>query len=102
MATQVARIDGAVAVEIPEDLLEKANLSVDDPVGWTLTSTGALALDAHGAAPAIEPPDDCERWQAEEIQVGLAEVEAGQSVPHEKVIEWLRSWGSAHEFPPPQ
>jgi antitoxin component of MazEF toxin-antitoxin module len=32
MATQIVRVDGAVTVEIPEDLLRKANLSVGDPV----------------------------------------------------------------------
>ncbi len=39
MATQIARKGRAVTVEIPEDLLRKANLSVGDAVEWTWGST---------------------------------------------------------------
>ena len=101
MATQIARIDGAVTVEIPEDLLRQANLAVGDPVEWTLTPNGALALRApRGTNTPAE--DGYEEWKAAEIQAGLAEAEAGETVPHEKVVEWLRSWGTANELPPPQ
>jgi antitoxin component of MazEF toxin-antitoxin module len=102
MATQIARVDGAVTVEIPEELLKKANLSVGDPVEWTLTSTGALALRAPRGTDAASPEDGYEEWKAKEIDEGFAEIEAGESVPNEKVIEWLRSWGTEHELPPPQ
>ena len=44
MATQIARIGNRVAVEIPEELLRQANLAVGDPVEWTLTPAGSLAL----------------------------------------------------------
>jgi antitoxin component of MazEF toxin-antitoxin module len=77
MATQIACIGGAVTVGIPEDLLRKVNLSVGDPVEWTLTSAGALALRAPGATPAAGTGDDYERWKAEEIRAGFAEIEAG-------------------------
>lgn len=30
-----------------------------------------------------------------------ADVAAGQLVPHEKVAEWLRSWGTPNELPCP-
>ncbi|MGO8756864.1 MAG: hypothetical protein ACLQG3_01950 [Terracidiphilus sp.] len=95
MATQIARKGGAVTVEIPEDLLRKANLSVGDAVEWTLTPAGSLAL----RGPQLS--DDYEQWKLEEIQAGFAEIDAGESAPNEKVIEWLRSWGSTHELPPP-
>jgi predicted transcriptional regulator len=95
MATQIARKGRTVTVEIPEDLLRKANLSVGDAVEWTVISTGALAL----RGPQIV--GDYEQWKQEEIQAGFAEIDAGESAPSEKVIEWLRSWGSAHELPPP-
>jgi len=36
---------------------------------------------------------DSEKWQAEEIQAGITELEAGQILSHERVSEWLRSWG---------
>lgn len=101
MATQIARIDGAITVEIPEELLRKANLSVGDPVEWKLTATGELALRApHGTeTPAAET--GYEEWKLKEIQAGLAEAEAGETVPHEKVADWLRSWGTKNELPPP-
>ena len=44
MATLISRIGSTVAVEIPEELLRQANLSVGDPVEWTLTAEGQLAL----------------------------------------------------------
>ncbi len=46
--------------------------------------------------------DDYEQWKAEEIQAGLAEVDAGECVPNETVIEWLRGWGTNHELSPLQ
>ena len=101
MATQIARIGGTVSVEIPEDLLRQANLSVGDSVEWTLTSAGALALRAPHAADASAAEGGYEEWKLAEIQAGLAEAEAGETVPHEKVIDWLRSWGTANELPPP-
>jgi predicted transcriptional regulator len=101
MATQIARVGGTVSVEIPEDLLLRANLSVGDPVEWTLTSTGALALRASRSAGASEVEDGYEEWKLKEIQAGLDEVEAEETVSHEKVVDWLRSWGTGNELPPP-
>jgi predicted transcriptional regulator len=31
-----------------------------------------------------------------------AEIEAGQFVAHDKVVEWLRSWGTPDELPCPK
>jgi predicted transcriptional regulator len=45
--------------------------------------------------------DGYEEWKLSEIQAGLAEAEAGETVPHEKVADWLRSWGTPNELPPP-
>ena len=101
MATQIARVDGTVTVEIPEDLLRKANLSVGDSVEWSLTSEGTLALHVPSAAAAHESAD-YEEWKTEELKAGYTEIEAGEGVPNEKVLEWLRSWDAEHELPPPQ
>lgn len=97
MSTQIARIGNTIAVAIPEELLQKANLSVGDSVEWALTPSGALALRGSG-----EGADDYEAWKLEEVQAGLAELDAAESVPHEKVAEWLKSWGTRDELPPPQ
>jgi antitoxin component of MazEF toxin-antitoxin module len=102
MAAHIARVDGAITVEIPEELLKKANLSVGDPVEWTLTSAGTLALRAPDSVQATHSQDSYERWKAEEIRAGFTEIEAGESVSNEKVVEWLRNWGSTHELPPPR
>jgi predicted transcriptional regulator len=31
----------------------------------------------------------------------LADIAAGKGVPHEKVIVWLKTWGTPQEGPPP-
>jgi predicted transcriptional regulator len=37
-----------------------------------------------------------------EIEAGLAELDDGQGVEHEKVTEWLAMWGTAGEKKAPQ
>jgi predicted transcriptional regulator len=101
MATLISRIGSTVAVEIPEDLLRKANLAVGDPVEWTLTAEGQLALHVRGAVDESAVEAGYEEWSREEIAAGLAEIEAGKTVPGEKVLEWVRSLGTPHELPPP-
>jgi antitoxin component of MazEF toxin-antitoxin module len=101
MATQIARKGMRVTVEIPEDLLRKANLSVGDAVEWTLTPTGSLALRTPHPATIEHLAGDYEEWKQQEIQTGFREIEAGESAPNEKVIEWLQSWGKKNELPPP-
>jgi antitoxin component of MazEF toxin-antitoxin module len=101
MATQIARIGGTFTVEIPEELLRRANLAVGDPVEWSLTSAGTLSLRMPNSADESAVEDGYEEWKLKEIQAGLAEAEAGETVPHEEVIHWLRSWGTGNELPPP-
>jgi antitoxin component of MazEF toxin-antitoxin module len=101
MDTQIARKGQAVTVEIPEDLLRKANLSVGDAVEWILTPTGSLALRGSRHAKSEKPTDGYDDWKQQEIQAGFSEIEAGEDAPNEKVIEWLQSWGSKNELPPP-
>jgi predicted transcriptional regulator len=100
MATQIARKGNAVTVEIPEDLLRRANLSVGDAVEWTLTPARSLALRSSRHARIEKPADGYDVWKQQEIQAGFSEIEAGESAPNEKVIEWLWSWGSKNELPP--
>jgi RHH-type rel operon transcriptional repressor/antitoxin RelB len=49
------------------------------------------------AAEAIAAYVDAEEWQLGEIQAGLAELEQGKTISHEKVAKWLKSWGTASE-----
>jgi hypothetical protein len=39
---------------------------------------------------------------AEAVETARANVDAGQTVPYEKVRKWLRSWGTAKELPRPR
>jgi antitoxin component of MazEF toxin-antitoxin module len=98
MATQIVRHGASLAVEIPEELLRELNLGVGDQVEWTLTQAGTLALHAPGRAPSAP---DYEAWKQEEILGGFEELDAGQGASGERVAEWLGSWGSEHELPPP-
>jgi predicted transcriptional regulator len=41
-------------------------------------------------------------WEHKHIRAGLAELEAGQGVSNERVMEWLDSWGTENELPAPQ
>jgi RHH-type transcriptional regulator, rel operon repressor / antitoxin RelB len=49
------------------------------------------------AAEAIARYVDTEEWQLGEIQAGLADLEEGRAVSHEKVSRWLNSWGTPSE-----
>jgi len=49
------------------------------------------------AAEAIAAYVDAESWQVEEIHAGLKELDAGRSVSHDNVSQWLRSWGKKGE-----
>ena len=47
------------------------------------------------ASEAIAAYVELEQWQLGEIQAAIADAEAGNTVSHEKVGRWLRSWGKA-------
>ena len=100
MATQIARVGETVTVEIPEDLLRRANLAVGDPVEWVLTPAGELALRVPGETDE-SAEDGYEEWARQQIEAGLADIEAGRTVSGEKVREWVQSLGTAYELPPP-
>ena len=40
-----------------------------------------------------------EDWERQHILQGLAELDAGEGVSHERVVEWLDSWGTENELP---
>lgn len=43
-----------------------------------------------------------EGWERQHILQGLAELDAGEGVSHERVVEWLDSWGTENELPAPK
>jgi RHH-type rel operon transcriptional repressor/antitoxin RelB len=54
------------------------------------------------AAEAIAAFVEAESWQLDEIQAGIAELDAGRGVPHEQAANWLRSWGRKRERKAPR
>jgi predicted transcriptional regulator len=40
---------------------------------------------------------DAEEWWCGEIKAGLAELDAGKTVSHARVVRWLKSWGQHTE-----
>ena len=45
---------------------------------------------------------DLYEWQGEAILAGIADADAGRLIDHKRVAEWLESWGTDHELPPPR
>lgn len=41
-------------------------------------------------------------WQIAAIQEGVRQANAGLTVPHEKVMAWIKSWGGPNELPMPK
>lgn len=54
------------------------------------------------AAEAIAAYVDVEAWQLGEMKAGLAELEGGNTISHEKVAKWLKSWGKSSEGKAPR
>lgn len=65
-------------------LLEELSISTDRPRSWLLEQ----ALDSYLESQA---------WQIAHIKEGLADADAGRMVPHERIREWLVTWGSEDE-----
>ena len=54
------------------------------------------------AAEAVAAYVESEEWQLGEIQAGVADLDAGREVGHEKVSKWLNSWGKRDESKVPR
>jgi predicted transcriptional regulator len=54
------------------------------------------------AAEAIAQYVAAEEWQLGEIQAGIEDIESGRQVSHEKVANWLKTWGKPGETSPPR
>lgn len=54
------------------------------------------------AAEAIAQYVEAEEWQLGEIRAGLAELDEGRGVTHDRVSKWLKSWGRPSEGKAPR
>jgi predicted transcriptional regulator len=41
-------------------------------------------------------------WEHKHIRAGLSELQAGQGVSNERVVDWLDSWGTENELSAPK
>ena len=82
MITRIVRVGNTLTVEIPEEMVAQSSLPVGEPVEWVSNGDGTISLVS---------PDS---WEHRHIRAGLAELDAGQGISNERVMEWLDSWGS--------
>ncbi len=54
------------------------------------------------AAEAINQYLDVNEWQVAGIKRAIASLDRGEAVPHERVKDWVASWGSSSERPIPK
>ncbi|WP_031497580.1 CopG family ribbon-helix-helix protein [Bryobacter aggregatus] len=54
------------------------------------------------AAEAIAAYVESEEWQLGELNTGIAELDARQSISHDKVSKWLNTWGKPGETKAPR
>jgi len=54
------------------------------------------------AAEAIGEYVDVNEWQISGVKQAMAALDRGESIAHERVDEWVRSWGSRKELPAPK
>ena len=49
-----------------------------------------------------EAADDYDPALAAALREGIADADAGRTMPYEEVRRWLLSWGTPDELPPPE
>ena len=54
------------------------------------------------AAQAIDEYLEVNEWQVAGINKAIRSLKAGRGVPHEKVVQWIKSWGTKNELPMPR
>ena len=110
--TKIVRVGNALAVEVSEELLAQTGLSAGEAVEWVLEDGGRLhlvrsplrivaELEGSSRISGIPGFQDQDSVRAQ-VQAGLADMHAGRSVSHARVVAWLDSWGKDHELPMPE
>jgi len=90
MTTRIVRVGNTLTVEIPEELVAQAALPVGEPLQWVPNGSGSISLVSTDSS------------EHRHIRSGLSELDAGKGVSHERVLEWLDSWGSENELAAPK
>jgi predicted transcriptional regulator len=85
--------DSAPALSIRPEILT----SLDELADATRRSRTELAEEA------LEQYLEVQRWQIAGIRAAIDEADSRASgIPHDRVAEWLDSWGTDEELPPPK
>ena len=70
------------------DRLEQLASATDRPRSWHIEQALSAYLDMQA-------------WQLEHIERGIDSIRQGRVVSHERVRDWLRTWGKDDEGKPP-
>jgi RHH-type rel operon transcriptional repressor/antitoxin RelB len=54
------------------------------------------------AAEAINGYLDLNEWQVAGVQKAIASLDRGEGIPHQRITEWVNSWGSKRERSTPK
>ena len=54
------------------------------------------------AAEAINEYLDVNEWQVDGIKRAIVSLDRGKGIPHDRVKDWVTSWGSSRERPIPK
>jgi len=98
------RISGRVSAGFVTALIESFSIRIDSETKKRLDVLAKSLKRSKSslAAEAIVAFIESEEWQLGELQAGIAEMESGRHVTHEKVSRWLKSWGKPDETKPPR
>ena len=80
-------------------MTETLSIRIDSDVKSKLDLLAKLSRRSKSflAAEAIGAYVELEQWQLAEIEAGIAELDQGATVPHEKVAKWMKGWGKPGE-----
>jgi predicted transcriptional regulator len=86
--------DGAaLTIQVPERSLARLQ-ALAAQTGQTEAALVGEALEAYL---------DLQEWQAAAVAEAVAASRAGEvPIEHERMVAWLKSWGTEDELPPPQ
>ena len=86
---------GMTSVRMPDELLQRLEQTAEK----LRRSKGWIIKDAVEEYLARE---ELKAQRLEETREALAEIQKGQVIPGDEVLEWLESWGTEHEKTPPK
>jgi predicted transcriptional regulator len=81
-----------ISIRLPEalnDQVAEVAAALDRPKSWVVEQ-------------AVRDYVATQQWQLAAIDEGIRAADAGELASHDDVVEWIRSWGSADELPPPK